>query len=371
MHWIKIGFVNFVVLLVLIAAIEVMWRIVWTAESCLESKCNSYYLTRIKIHDDNIGHSRLLFRFDDQLGFVPREGSDYIINDHDWCRNARVTIADDGYRLNNVDMSFPIADILAVGDSFTFGAQVSNHQTWPACLERMLQRGVDNYGISGYGAAQSLKRASLKIKQKNYSAIIFSILVGDDFSRDRLSYRYGFPKPSLIKENNEIKWSSVSDPNKPGSVFNASRFFQSFFFLYKRSLMFCYISNSFPSFRSFLQGLIEVHPKAAEEKEIIEWTLRKFSEINIPVKILLLQYYAKLNDSNMLAERKLILKIAQRLPIKVIDTFNYFRGYSPKKIWFFRGGHHTPLGNEIVCNSLFEGAFKSKPAGYGARTEAR
>jgi hypothetical protein len=62
-----------------------------------------------------------------------------------------------------------------VGDSFTFGDQVSADETWPACLEATLHRGVDNGGVFGYGAA--LRRALLKLNEKKYEHLVLAILV--------------------------------------------------------------------------------------------------------------------------------------------------------------------------------------------------
>ena len=52
--------------------------------------------------------------------------------------NVKVTITNDGFRLNNVEMEPRISEVLVVGDSSTFGDQVSNPETWPACLEKKL-----------------------------------------------------------------------------------------------------------------------------------------------------------------------------------------------------------------------------------------
>jgi len=97
------------------------------------------------------------------------------------------------------------ADVLVVGDSFTFGEQVSDNETWPACLERKLGRGVDNGGVSGYGTAQALRRASLKLAEKSYTTLVLSTLVDPvdgDFGRDILSFHNGFPKPAVIHGKN-------------------------------------------------------------------------------------------------------------------------------------------------------------------------
>ena len=49
--------------------------------------------------------------------------------------------------------------ILAVGDSFTFGDEVKDDETWPAHLQQLLGRRVLNAGVSGYGFDQIVLRA--------------------------------------------------------------------------------------------------------------------------------------------------------------------------------------------------------------------
>ncbi|MGB8610484.1 MAG: hypothetical protein WCD60_02405, partial [Pseudolabrys sp.] len=66
-----------------------------------------------------------------------------VINAPGWT-NVKVTITNDGLRLNNVEMEPRISEVLVVGDSST---QVSNPETWPACLEKKLNRGVDDGSV--------------------------------------------------------------------------------------------------------------------------------------------------------------------------------------------------------------------------------
>jgi len=246
-----------------------------------------------------------------------------------------------------------------VGDSFTFGDQVSDNETWAACLERKLGRGVDNGGVFAYGAAQALRRASLKLAEKNYSALVLSILVGMDFTRDRFSYYFGFPKPALIHTENGIAWSTVPDPNVPGTKYNPSHKFLSL--AYERSEMFAaMVDRLFPGHINDIIGgdrLETVHPNAAHENEIVDWTLRTFSSFKIKNKILLLQYKSP-DTTNVVQERNLIRRIANELSLKVVDTSTVLRNSKESKLWYNRfGNHHTPLGNEIVCSYLFEQGF--------------
>jgi hypothetical protein len=250
---------------------------------------------------------------------------------------------------------------LVVGDSFTFGFQVSDNETWPACLERKLGLGVDNGGVFAYGTAQALKRASLKLAEKSYTTLVLSTLVDPrdgDFERDRLSYRYGFPKPAVIHTKNGIELSPVPDPNTPGTKFNPS----SVSLAYEQSEMVAVtIDRFFPLYNYSGERLTVVHPDAANENEIVDWDLRQLSSLPIKNKLLLLQYGNPdaTNVADVAEERELVLRTASELSLKVIDPITALRNYKKSDLWFMSsGGHHTPFGNEVICSYLFEHGFR-------------
>ncbi len=107
-----------------------------------------------------------------------------------------------------------------------------------------------------------------------------------------------------------------------------------------------------------------MHPNAADENEIGDWTLRKFSKLGIKNKILLLQYSRLGLDTTEVAEkRKLILRIANELSLKVIDTSDVLRNAKENELWFNdANSHYTALGNELVCSYLFEQGFSKADA---------
>src|SRR5262249_17076853 len=223
---IRITTVNVLILFALLAFGELVLRSAWTLKSCFKLNCDLRPITTLKVHDLQIFYSKDIgfYRFDDRLGYVPREGFNAVVNEPGWgWTDVKLTITSEGFRLNNLGTASNVTDVLVVGDSFTFGVQVSNNETWPACLERKLSRGVDNGGVCGEGAAQSLLRALLKLDKKNYSYLVFSVLVGVDFARDRLSYRYGLLSPAVVQTNNGIEWSALSDPNRSGTHYNPSK----------------------------------------------------------------------------------------------------------------------------------------------------
>ena len=352
-RWMKILVVNLLMLLFLLIVAEIMLRSIWTVRSCIKFECDFSQITGLKVRDrsTDIGMSR----FDELLGYVPREGFSGIINELGWT-NGKVTIRKDGFRSNGSETSPPLTDVLAVGDSFTFGYQVSDDETWPACLETKLGRGVDNGGMFGYGAAQALRRASLKLAEKNYSALVLSIFLGDDFRRDRQSYHFGFPKPALIHTENGIAWSAVP-PQVPGTKYHPLSIFLSL--PYERSeLLAVTVDQLFPEYGVAGDSLTIEHPDAADKNEIIDWTLREFSNFKIKNKVLLLQYSPDAtNPTDVAEEKKSILRIANELSLKVVDTSAVLKNYKASELWYTNGHHHTPFGNKVVCSYLFDQGF--------------
>jgi hypothetical protein len=68
---------------------------------------------------------------------------------------------------------------LAVGDSYTFGDHVSDHETWPAHLERLLQRPVLNGGVFGYGVDQIILRTEELLPRLRPQVVVVSIIPAD------------------------------------------------------------------------------------------------------------------------------------------------------------------------------------------------
>jgi hypothetical protein len=110
--------------------------------------------------------------------------------------------------------------------------------------------------------------------------------------------------------------------------------------------------------------LTTVHPNAADENEIVDWTLRKFSKLEIKNKMLLLQYPRDLGATEVAESRKLILGIANELSLKVIDTYDVLSNTKENELWYHERGHHTPLGNELVCSYLFEQGFSKQTSTF-------
>lgn len=123
-----------------------------------------------------------------RLGYVPR--ADYLAPaGAPWS----VRTEADGLRANG-GVRPPGRPILAVGDSFTFGDEVADEDTWPANLERELGLPVLNGGVPAYGFDQTVLRAEALLASRPARVLIVS-LIADDLRRCQLSVFCGAPKP--------------------------------------------------------------------------------------------------------------------------------------------------------------------------------
>ena len=129
----------------------------------------------VRIHR---GSGRMVYH--SRLGWVPRPGRAGC----DWISNVDAS----GIRSNGVSM-VPIANrpILAVGDSFTFGDEVEDSETWPAHLEKILNKRILNAGAGAYGIDQAFLRAELLLEKYDPDVVIMSF-ISDDINRTEYSY---------------------------------------------------------------------------------------------------------------------------------------------------------------------------------------
>ena len=147
---------------------------------------------------------------DPELGHVPTAGFHGV--DNPW--NLLVTITADGVRANGPGAAPSGRPILAVGDSYTFGDEVGDADTWPARLETLVGRPVVNGGVFGYGLDQIVMRAERLLERVPADTLVMG-LIFDDIIRIEYAYRYAW-KPWFEVADGALVLRGVPVP-EPGS----------------------------------------------------------------------------------------------------------------------------------------------------------
>ena len=86
--------------------------------------------------------------------------------------------------------------IAAIGDSYTYGAEVEEDQSYPAHLRRLLSSEVLNMGVKAYGIDQAALKYVQYGRQYHPDVIVFGIF-GPDYHRTLLTF-YRFAKPLFL-----------------------------------------------------------------------------------------------------------------------------------------------------------------------------
>jgi hypothetical protein len=143
-----------------------------------------------------------LFDLDIELGWVPKPG----------VLGPTLNILKNGIRSNaSAEVLDANRAILAVGDSYTFGDQVSDSETWPAQLEKLARRRVINGGVSGYGIDQAFLRVRRLLGQYQISTVIFSF-IPNDIERCQMSRRWYVNKPYFKLAGGRLNLENVPVP---------------------------------------------------------------------------------------------------------------------------------------------------------------
>jgi len=155
---------------------------------------------------------RARYRHDPQLGYVPRAGY----------AAPGTTIEEHGLRRTGPALAGP--PILAVGDSYTWGDEVDDGQTWPAQLQALTGRRVLNGGVSGYGFDQSVLRAEQLAPRLAPAAIVVGF-IADDIRRTEMRRLWSADKPYFVLEDGALVPRGVPVPERadPASTLSTAQ----------------------------------------------------------------------------------------------------------------------------------------------------
>jgi hypothetical protein len=350
--FVRIFVLNVIVFCSLFVSLEFSYRAWLYFQDCHTGCYNSAFLTKF----DTFNRTTRVYGFlapNPVTGYSPTHGT-FVIREPGW-NDATITLRQ-GVRANPNFAPPSDSSILAVGDSMVFGDQVSDDETWPAILERRLNRQVVNGGVSGYGTAQALLRAEQLFSAKSYSLVILSTLVPADLWRDRYVNAYDrFYRPAVIRENNEIRHATIEESRRIASenfICTHSWIPELFFW--------SYIAERFFSGLGYDGRCTAViHPQAATFPEILEFVVKRFTTFPVK-KAILLQYSRASFDGSadevtaIKTEARRIRDLASAYGVPVIDTYDTLKTRPLNQIYVESSWwpHHSKVGNELVAESI-------------------
>lgn len=281
------------------------------------------------------------FQYDKDLGWIPRPGIYSNLG-------GRVTIDSNCFRkMERSKNSSNKQLILACGDSFTFGYDVSDEETWPFFLATMLDCRVVNAGVTGYGLDQTVLRLSKIIDDVKPDLVIVSMIWGD-IHRCGLSKRERF-KPYFDLVDGRLVLFNTPVP-KPGTLPDRLPW-------YERSLIFHRLKRTW--YGHLNPGHIRAHNRGMElSPHLIDWAIRMSYKNGARIMVLIqpsmvdgwpnqVPKCAEL-ESTIRTTGVMVLNLTEELfaiiPGKEDKMMKYFRGWNDE--------HMTPEGNRWVAEKL-------------------
>ena len=297
------------------------------------------------------GYQAAEYERDDLLGYVPRPG---FATPAGWkAPDIRVDAA--GYRMNGDAPAGSGAPVLAVGDSYTYGEEVSNGETWPAHLQRRLGRPVLNAGVAGYGFDQIVLRAGLLVPKVKPSAVVVSF-IADDLRRTEMSRLWSADKPYFEVAGGALALRNTPVPPRtdPRRTLTLAQW------MFGRSYLVDFLLRRLNLLEDWFGDHLRVHPAGTGEKIACLLTdrLRDLQQASGVPLLLVAQYdpYVFKTNGVQRAITGRLLACARARGLKVLDTYDAIAA-AQDTAGLYAQWHMNDKGNALVAN-LIDGALK-------------
>ena len=283
-----------------------------------------------------------LFRHDDLLGHVPNPGFS-----GPGVGRSFHTIDADGFRsCGEHAASHDDGAILTVGDSFTYGDEVRDEETWPAQLQRLTGRRVLNGGVTGYGIDQMVLRAERCVAAHRPAILVLSF-IADDVRRVEMRRLWWRDKPWFAVEGSGLALKGVPVPPRRPTLSPDLRH---------------RLDTALLGMPVFMQHLAGYHRRVHRSgfgveiaKRLIERLARLQADGALRV-IVMAQYppdtwtqRSYLNYQRRIVEA--LLDCAARAGIATVDTFRRLAA-EPNQRDFYASAHMNPRGNLMIASLL-------------------
>ena len=287
--------------------------------------------------------------FDSVIGHVPKPGV------HMSWGGAIVTIGPDGTRSNGTSTELPAKpSILAVGDSFTYGDQVNDAETWPAQLEKTLNIRTLNAGVFGYGLDQTVLMAERQLKTQTPDILIVGI-IPDDINRTELSVRTGIAKPVFTISDDRLELIPAENNKSQGKKYqHLENIAANLRAVFGYSFLIHHMM-----FRLVPEYWLSKRLNVREHNDGVQVSCRlaqRIANLQVKTKLLLMQYPAHNIISNSRGgDVEMLLDCARNTNLIVVDSFSKLRAIFERDFELFNSlyfGHMSPSGNRFIASLL-------------------
>jgi hypothetical protein len=261
-------------------------------------------------------------------------------------RHGEVSIRIDAHGCRRSGPDVPtdtLGPILAVGDSFTFGTDVTDEHAWPAQLASITGTRVINGGVPAYGMDQILLRCEALVAELNPRLVVFAI-VADDIRRCEYSYRWAW-KPyfdvdgdQLVLKNQPVPGSTVppAEPSWLRTLLGYSHLADAVFV---RTLSGWWLRE---------RGVIQVHERGeAVACRILDELARLQTRTKTPIVFVVIQ--ARNTDYGFVDP---VLAHARTRSLAVLDLSRDLQAAIGEDPSFALGDHLSPSGNLWVARRI-------------------
>jgi hypothetical protein len=243
--------------------------------------------------------------------------------------------------------------ILATGDSFTEGDEVSDSESWPAHLQGLMDRRVLNGGVGGFGLDQTVLRTEELAMRFNAGVAVVGFIV-DDIRRTEDSRSWDVDKPYFDLQGGELVLHNSPVP-PPRAECDSLPFWQRYFgwsvmidgLARRQGLMVDWI---FDNVRALPEG---------RGRELACPLIERLTELDVPT-LVVAQYDRAAWDNgddfkrSQHAEARRVLDCAQRVGLRTFDTFDVVQRELERRgiDALYLKGHHSPEGNRLIAGAI-------------------
>jgi hypothetical protein len=247
---------------------------------------------------------------------------------------------------------------LAVGDSFAFGDDVNDADSWPAFLERISGRRVINAGVPGFGLDQAVLRAE-QLTPIYAPDIIVVALIPHDVRRCAMSYWSGMPKPYFDLDTGALRLNPAPVPPQ-----------RAFASLKRVLAVSVTLDLLFPTYLHW-QGpeAVMVHDRSHDVACGLMQRLAAFGRAHRARVIILAHPQEPESAREDLDITHRVLACAQANDLPTVNLFPVFERLSPTQRTGLFAGHLTPEGNRLVATELAALLKNIPPGGDAPRSQ--